>query len=62
MAKTLAMSSGGTRPMRVASQPPTGLKMIARAGAVAVRIETCVLVSSIWDVIGPRPALSAAFE
>lgn len=38
------MSSGGTRPIRVASQPPTGLKMIARAGAVAVRIETCVLV------------------
>ncbi|CAM5453810.1 hypothetical protein SANTM175S_10256 [Streptomyces antimycoticus] len=60
-ANALAMSSGRTRPMRV-GRPPRGLKMMASAGAVAVRIETWVLVSSIWVVMGPRPALSAAFE
>lgn len=61
-AKTLASSSGGTRPIRVASQPPTGLKTIASAGAVAVSTDIWVLLSSICVVIGPSPALSAAFE
>ncbi|MFB7557475.1 hypothetical protein [Streptomyces brevispora] len=38
---------------------PTSMLKKNRA---SVRIETCVVVSSIWDIIGPRPALSAAFE
>lgn len=61
-ANTFASSSGGTRPIRVASQPPSGLKTIASAGAVAVSTETWVLLSSICAVIGPRPALNAALE